>query len=266
MIRKEVRTMKKFITGSIAALLAVAVMIPTTAMAASSTTQDDSPVPKSSYVEVSANSDTNAALTAEEKATLNKAYDELKLLFDELDTLYDDEGNLKSGSEQKAAELESRIDAISDSIADIEDKAYFAELSASLSDEEIATLKKAYDELEPLFDELDTLYDDEGNLKSGSEQKAAELESRIEAIYDSIADIEEKAFFADLYTGLSDEEIGTKAYDELDALFDELDTLYDDEGNVKSGSEQKAAELESRIADLCASLSNEKMEIFTFTD
>jgi len=266
MIRKEVRTMKKFITGSIAALLAVAVMIPTTAMAASSTTQDDSPVPKSSYVEVSANSDTNAALTAEEKATLNKAYDELKLLFDELDTLYDDEGNLKSGSEQKAAELESRIDAISDSIADIEEKAYFAELSASLSDEEIATLKKAYDELEPLFDELDTLYDDEGNLKSGSEQKAAELESRIEAIYDSIADIEEKAFFADLYTGLSDEEIGTKAYDELDALFDELDTLYDDEGNVKSGSEQKAAELESRIADLCASLSNEKMEIFTFTD
>ena len=258
--------MKKFITGSIAALLAVAVMIPTTAMAASSTTQDDSPVPKSSYVEVSANSDTNAALTAEENATLNKAYDELKLLFDELDTLYDDEGNLKSGSEQKAAELESRIDAISDSIADIEDKAYFAELSASLSDEEIATLKKAYDELEPLFDELDTLYDDEGNLKSGSEQKAAELESRIEAIYDSIADIEEKAFFADLYTGLSDEEIGTKAYDELDALFDELDTLYDDEGNVKSGSEQKAAELESRIADLCASLSNEKMEIFTFTD
>ena|GEM_PF-1047336 len=258
--------MKKFITGSIAALLAVAVMIPTTAMAASSTTQDDSPVPKSSYVEVSANSDTNAALTAEEKATLNKAYDELKLLFDELDTLYDDEGNLKSGSEQKAAELESRIDAISDSIADIEEKAYFAELSASLSDEEIATLKKAYDELEPLFDELDTLYDDEGNLKSGSEQKAAELESRIEAIYDSIADIEEKAFFADLYTGLSDEEIGTKAYDELDALFDELDTLYDDEGNVKSGSEQKAAELESRIADLCASLSNEKMEIFTFTD
>ena len=190
--------MKKFITGSIAAVLAVAAMIPTMAMAASSTTQDDSPVPKSSYVEVSANSDTNAALTAEENATLNKAYDELELLFDELDTLYDDEGNLKSGSEQKAAELESRIEAIYDSIADIEEKAFFAELSASLSDEEIETLNKAYDE--------------------------------------------------------------------LDALFDELDTLYDDEGNVKSGSEQKAAELESRIADLCASLSNEKMEIFTFTD
>jgi len=186
--------MKKFLIGSIAVLLAVATIIPATAMAASNTTQNDSPVTEISNVDVSAHSDTNAALTDEENETLNKAYDELDKLFDELDTLYDDEGNVKSGSEQKAAELESQIESLYDSIADIEKNSSFAELSASLSAEEIETLKKAYNELDTLFDELGTVYDDEGNVKSGSEQKATEFESRTRAIYDSIADIEAKAY------------------------------------------------------------------------